>query len=358
MNILILPCGLIESLNFKTFAKASGHKVIGASANIDERYSDLYDAFVFLPFFTGTTFEIPFLAAIDRYAIDGVFTPHMFIWHKLDQFLKNHPISVALIGPSPNKEHLEAIKDLDRRFELLTQNQTARYLDSLKPSLTTLQQKAVLNSAGRIYGQCGEGKILSLCEITRSAPPGDIVEIGSAWGRSAYVLTWLARHFHIGPVLCIDPWKFENYRQSEKSEVNLLLKDLDPDVIKEHFLLNMTTFNRGDLNYFQGTSKEAFAAYAAVTPGNISSEEFGDVRYHGEISILHVDGNHDYDNASFDVNEWGSLVVPGGWIVIDDYDWPFGKAPRLVADAFVEKHKTTIDHTFVSDGSLFVHMTA
>ena len=43
-------------------------------------------------------------------------------------------------------------------------------------------------------------------EAMRHAPAGDVVEIGSWWGKSAALFVLLARRFDIGSVLCVDPW--------------------------------------------------------------------------------------------------------------------------------------------------------
>ena len=74
--------------------------------------------------------------------------------------------------------------------------------------------------------------------------------------------------------------------------------------------------------------------------------------------MLHVDGNHSYASAHADVAAWADLVMPGGWIVIDDYIWPYGDGPQRVGNEFLALNVTRIASAFVMGSALFGQVLA
>ena len=63
---------------------------------------------------------------------------------------------------------------------------------------------------------CENEKLCDLYEILRLSPPGDIVEIESRWGKSAFILAKLATYYSIGRLLCVDPWSNQHLVQNDK----------------------------------------------------------------------------------------------------------------------------------------------
>ena len=47
-------------------------------------------------------------------------------------------------------------------------------------------------------------------------------------------------------------------------------------------------------------------------------------------------------------------MIPGGWLVIDDYDWRHGDGPRRVADDYLDTHAT--QKQFVAGGAMFIQI--
>ena len=80
--------------------------------------------------------------------------------------------------------------------------------------------------------------------------------------------------------------------------------------------------------------------------------ELRDVSLTGAVSLLHVDANHRYDQVRRDVDAWEPLVMPGGWIVFDDYQWAFGDGPTRVGDELLETGH--FDCAFAWSDSLFM----
>ena len=79
-----------------------------------------------------------------------------------------------------------------------------------------------------------------------TAPPGDVVEIGSWWGRSAALLVWLARRYDIGPVLCVDPWD-EACMDQGNALLDQTSADLDTEEALRMFEINLAPLaGKGD----------------------------------------------------------------------------------------------------------------
>jgi hypothetical protein len=45
-------------------------------------------------------------------------------------------------------------------------------------------------------------------------------------------------------------------------------------------------------------------------------------RYNRHIDLVHVDGAHSVEQSMFDATNWLTLLRPGGYLVLDDINWP------------------------------------
>ena len=193
--------------------------------------------------------------------------------------------------------------------------------------------------------------------IFAGLPVGDVVEVGGFWGRSAYLLTWLAARFEIGPVLVVDPRSAEEALQS--SAAALVQRDThaqDWELIHQGFLLNLLPLARGRLGYLRMTSAEAHTRYDEA-PFCLESPPFGNLEYSGEIALLHIDGNHDAAAVALDISLWVQHIRPGGWLVLDDYVWPHGDGPARAGDALLSQLGEEAACSFVAGKALFICMT-
>ena len=86
----------------------------------------------------------------------------------------------------------------------------------------------------------------------------------------------------------------------------------------------------------------------------VATDEFGETTFTGKIALLHIDGNHEESAVEADVQAWAGLVVKGGWIVFDDYKWPYGDGPRCVADRYIGLQGDRVQSACFSGGALFV----
>ena len=222
-----------------------------------------------------------------------------------------------------------------------------------KPSVSALEIAALFRHAETIPGMCDHEKIKALCDIFRHSRAGDVVEIGSWWGKSAFVLSRLAAYYDVGKLLCVDPWSKEHL--SQRDEKGLLDRvTVNANEALTVFLLNLLPYANGRVNYLRLPSVDAAAEYRLKR--NVVSEVFGTTAYSARIAVLHVDGNHNYESARSDVEAWAGLMVPGGWLIIDDYVWPYGDGPQRVGDEFLDRRRDSISCAFVQGSALFIQV--
>jgi hypothetical protein len=223
--------------------------------------------------------------------------------------------------------------------------------------LTAFEFAGLLRQASFIKGSTDEIKIEALCETARWAPAGDVVEIGSAWGKSAFVLAWLAGHFGLGHLLCVDPW--DDALPIERviaPTVRAWARTLNREEMFRSFTLSLSPWMAScGINYLRMTSDQAWNMWVKQR-FSVESPEFGHTPYAGHISILHVDGNHDLEYAARDIDLWWPHLLPGGWLIVDDYRWAFGSGPREAADAWLAGNERQVDCVFEAGSALFVRL--
>lgn len=148
-------------------------------------------------------------------------------------------------------------------------------------------------------------------QAKRSDLQGDVVEIGSAWGRNTVCLghgiktggygTVYAVYSHIGGLRFREQLGERNFSS------------------RKGFLRNLKRF---DLE--------------AVVQPIVSTSEEGLKQWHGGfICLLFVDGWHTYDAAFHDITGWGKYVIKGGVISVHDYATS-SDVQRAVHDAIDE----------------------
>jgi hypothetical protein len=347
---LVFPGGMPDALAFRDRAEARGAPVIGASSVEDDPARRFYPDWEYLPFVTEDGFDSALAGLIRRRRVSAVYTPHFVIHRHLEERLGQiAPGTVLAAGRFPQDEE-RANRALRARVESLS---CIAPSGPARPPLAPLERLGLVRLVGTIPGMCGEEKMLALMEVMRHAPEGDVVEIGSWWGRSAALLVLLARHWGIGPVLCVDPWESEAMPQG-----NALLDGtsarLDTEEALRIFEINLSPLAGGRLNYLRARSTRAAQAYA---PGlEVTTAAFGTTRYGGAIAVLHIDGNHAREEVEQDIAAWVPRLRPGGWIIFDDYEWAFGDGPRRAADEFLAREAGRVAATFRAGPALIVQL--
>lgn len=176
---------------------------------------------------------------------------------------------------------------------------------------------------------------------------GDIVEVGSWFGRSAIVLGAAARETH-GTVHCIDlfperdDWRrnadgtysfsvdidgrrFDGYQEqtvwAEPFEAQLKpLYDRCPAVFAE-FQANVRA--RG-LEHVVRPHRGTAATFAASVPAGFRAR------------LLFIDGDHGYRAVAEDIDHLAPLVEPGGWVCFDDAFSSYKGVDRAITERIIE----------------------
>lgn len=355
--VLIFPAGMVRSLEYLEQCRRNGQAVIGSSSLAYDVSKTRYAQWEVLPYITETGFDDALSELIKRHDIGGIYTPNPVVWAYLNKSLPLIARGIALINASPAQEELTGYRTASKlACQLLDQTLSLASCVSAKPPMPEVQLSALFRHANIIPGMCDDEKIGALCEIARYSVPGDIIEIGSAYGKSAFVLSRLARWYGIGKTLCIDPWKREYMVQNDAGGlVDDSLQYFDSDETLRVFELNLLPYSHGDINYMRLPSTQAVQHYGAQC--EVATPAFGTTRYSGKISILHIDGNHSYEAVRHDVALWSRHVAQGGWIIIDDYVWPYGDGPQQVGDGFLTKNHSRISSAFVMGTALFLQIS-
>jgi glycosyltransferase involved in cell wall biosynthesis len=152
------------------------------------------------------------------------------------------------------------------------------------------------------------GRFLFL--IARTTPgKGDIVEIGSCFGRSTIYLAEGASHSNRNTVWAVDPHTGD------------IAWDFDGVSTHEVFLRNIRKFGMEN----------------RVKPLKMTSRKAAQVWNGTPIRILFIDGWHSYDAVTEDILLWFPHVISGGLIIFDDYSNPEFPGVRQAVDEQILK---------------------
>lgn len=351
--ILIFPAGMPRSVAYLNKCKEDGRQVIGSSSLTYDPARELYPAWASLPYVTDPTFDEALQRLITEVDIGEIYTPNLVVWNYLEQHLSRLATGVMLANTSPVDEVLGGYRAALKKAKSFADAPLSLSKDPVHPMPSNIELAGLCRYADLIPGMCDDEKLHVLLEIARHSVNGDIVEIGSWWGKSAFILAWLAQHFKIGNILCVDPWSNAHLVQNEKI-VDSGSAQVDADEALNVFLIGLLPFNVKHINYLRMTSAEGAKRYSDERI--VTSGHFGETQYAGKISILHIDGNHAYNAVKTDIDSWVGFVVDGGWIIFDDYMWPYGDGPKKVGDDFVDANQSRIATAFVMGGALFIQI--
>lgn len=151
----------------------------------------------------------------------------------------------------------------------------------------------------RISGWLSVAQARWLFERAKDAQPtGDIVEIGSAYGRSTVCLGWGTQLSNNGHIYAVDPHiggKGFREQLGKKAETYTSL-----DLFKQ----NLARFN----------------LTSAVTPVVATSEDAVTDWSSQSIRLLFIDGWHTYEAVRHDILAWRPYMVAGATIALHDYN--------------------------------------
>lgn len=352
VTVLVIPSSIESSLPLLEAARKQGWKVVGASADPKDPHVDFFDFWSPLPFIHAQEFPSALKKLARELNITKIWTSHAPTFLFLNSNKNLLPHGVTLVESSPYQMQLDfvstALKAVDRQqAEIsLRAGMPSQYPPSFVASLMT--------NAVNLYGECREEKGLGFCAALADAPKGDIVEIGSFFGKSAYLLNRISAWHSLGATIVVDPWRLEESIQHDSPMLIQHLSNVyDWDLVFQGFLIATAASSAGTaFNYIRLPSEQAWVLYSRNR--KISSREFGTTKTSGKISLLHIDGNHDKSKVNQDFGLWSQRLADGGWIVFDDYEWSLGDGPRIVGDNARKSLGDRVTRDFVSGGALFL----
>ena len=351
-NLLVFPINsfylkLILSNNLDT-----NQKVIGASSNLQDRIEWNFNSLELLPPISSNRFIEELRRLIQKHEITHVLSLHPLVRLYLSKNLFE-------INPTVVLEATRIEDILQEKLERWIKLQSRPALLELKKTCVAVSHisiAGVIARAQEVYGETPQEKIDELLKIFPSLPPGDVVEIGVFFGKSAIILAEFSYIFKVGSVLLVDPWDYENSIQSDKQ--NLLQKlslGWDWNFIYQSFLMNISmNATHKNFNYIRNISTLAVHTY--LKSHSLTTPEFGQVRYTGKISLLHIDGNHNYEEVKKDIENWIPLVSNNGWVVFDDYIWEMGDGVKKAVDEFCEQNTELVAECNQIGRSLFIRI--
>ena len=349
---LVFPATHPDGLKYLAAAHERGECVVAATSEWSSEVAATTGELLLLPYVHDTSFAAAFLNLLKDQAIGRVYAPVAAVHSWLNRFIAERQLSVRLVGESPIQ------REVGRFRQLMTTVTSYRgFIDDCAgddSGLTDLEIGAVFRMADHIYGESSEEKIAAMMAIFSSAPKGDVIEIGSLAGKSASVLTLLAKRYAIGNVLAIDPWQSEAATQHDSPDTVRIhmVGEWEYEMLPKNFTINMIPTGLGCFNYLQCASENGFEKYQSGH--TVTSKEFGTIEYQGAIAVIHIDGNHDYEKVKLDCKLWLPLLAQNGWLILDDYLWAHGNGPHRVGNDLLVNREAEIERSFVCGKALFV----
>lgn len=350
---LVFPATTPEAMAYLDEAQQRGESVLAAASVEVQEVRHRYGQLSKLPFIHDAGFSEAFSRLIEERQIDRIVSPiasvHHFVAHWLAERKMRH---VRLVGESPIRQQVRSVRNWMEQAERFSPFIRACALDAPEVAGPTIVA-GLLKQAMAIYGESDLDKLAAMIGIFARTPPGDVVEIGALMGRTAFLLLALARRHRTGSVLVVDPWSAHNARQADSpvalQEVD---QEWDHECLAKGFVLNWVPYAGPDMNYLRLPAHEGYAVYR--NQGCARSPEFGETRYRGSIAVLHIDGNHDFAAVQDDCALWLPHVLPGGWLILDDYLWAHGDGPYRVGNELLHAQAQSIQCAFVAGKALFV----
>lgn len=351
-TVLVFPATHPDGLEFFEATKEHGDSVVAASSVWDATLAAQVGELILLPYVHDEGFPEQFRALIGARDIASVYAPVAAVYSWLEHYIAENRLPLSLIGGSPIRREMARFDRL--MTKVATYRQFVVVCSGRTGNLSDLEIAAVFRMAGSIYGESSEDKIAAMMAIFSSAPKGDVVEIGSLVGKSAAVLALLARRFHVGCVLAVNPWQPANATQHDSPETVRvhMVGEWEYEMLPQDFVINTLPIGLGSFNYLRQDSANAYQTF--LRSHTVTSKEFGRVDYQGRISVLHIDGNHDFAQVKLDCDLWLSIVDSEAWLILDDYIWAHGDGPKRVGDSLLRERGRDIDRAFVCGKALFV----
>lgn len=290
-------------------------------------------------------------ALCTKFQIRNIICPVSTVHDFVGRLISQGRVQLKLIGRSPIQAQMEQHYRLMQKTRLLSPHMDL--CADGAPALSELDLAAVLRYSSSIYGESNDEKLVAILGVLNSAPKGDLIEIGCLMGRSAFVLSYAAKHYKLGSLLTVDPWSLAECIQSDSPD-NLrdVSQEWDFEVLREGFYINIAPSETSSHVHLRMPSGDAFPLYCNQPA--LPNRSGALVHFTKSISAIHIDGNHDYESVKLDCELWLTRVQAGTWLILDDYIWAHGDGPYRVGNALLENEWHRIRRSFVCGKALFV----
>ncbi|MBL8550319.1 MAG: class I SAM-dependent methyltransferase [Hyphomonadaceae bacterium] len=293
-------------------------------------------------------------ALIQEHTVGQMFAGAHMVHAAVSDTVRMHGLDLRIVNASTIETAYARWDDIFARAE--TWRSIILAIEGRAPDLPFLA--GAIRLAFDLFGESYDDKLAAMLACLLSAPGGDIVEIGTLFGRSASVLlAGRALGSAARRVIVFDPWSAEIGAQSDLPDaLKAYTARTDFDTIARAFEATFAAIApQGAFAAFRAASAEGRAWYAGAHDlEHVRLKSFDAIAPAGAVALLHIDGNHDSGPAMQDVDLWSPLVAPGGWCVIDDYCWRYGEGPRRAGDALLARWGDKVARAFVVGGCLFV----
>ena len=167
----------------------------------------------------------------------------------------------------------------------------------------SVEEQEMLNYCEKLGGQTSSIELVALYRITQSLPDNArILEIGSYRGRSAAAFGFAIKNTN-KKIYCLDIWR--NYETQEDNPRGGDLLEDNPDLtdyeVFGDFLKSTEVFGES-INHLRG-----------------KTSDFGDILLEDSFNMVFIDGAHDYENVSLDIDTSLKILKPGSIICGHDY---------------------------------------
>lgn len=188
---------------------------------------------------------------------------------------------------------------------------------------------------------------LSTLAYATSYLPGDLLEVGSWFGRSAVVLGAAARDTH-GVVHCIDPFPdqsdwTQNDDGSYSFEMELAGRRVagyqQQTVWGQPFESQMAPVYATSPSVFDGfqSNIRTRGLDSVVRPHRGTAETFVEQASSSlRCRLIFLDGDHGYDAVCDDIKRLTPFLVPGGWICFDDAFSSYEGVNQAITELVIE----------------------
>lgn len=197
---------------------------------------------------------------------------------------------------------------------------------TLQASTWEEYKEDTLKNHHKIPGWCKREKAEKLMNLIHDTRPKVSVEIGVYRGSSTYPIAKALQYIRRGVIYAVDPWDKDESLKFEADEANReCWGNIDYEKTYKKFL-KMVKKNKlkSYCKVLRATSEKAFA-------------QFRD----GSVDFIHIDGNHNEESCTKDVEMSLKKLKKGGYLLFDDANWHQTKkaVDYLKANCtFVEKY--------------------